>query len=116
MPRPTPHAAFIPRRPILDEEDLRLLGSDLTTGPDRFSLRDLGDGRTIHGPPPSTPPAAPARQNPFHDNGPRCGGRFRGASGRTPENSDLRWLVHFAIIAIIAGLVAILFITVFFRF
>ena len=31
------------------------------------------------------------------------------------DNSDSRWLIHFGIIAIVAGLVAILFITIFYR-
>ena len=37
------------------------------------------------------------------------------SAGRSLDN-DTRWLVHFAIIAAAAGLIAIVFIAIFFRF
>jgi serine/threonine-protein kinase len=103
--------SFRPPPPVFDEEDLRLLGTELTTSPDAISLRDLGT------PEPST---APRHQHPL----PPLPVKIRSAAVPDPvalrrrphENSDLRWLVHFAIIALVAGLVAILFITMFYRF
>ena len=103
--------SFHPPPPVFDEEDLRLLGTELTTSPDGFSLRDLGTAE---------PSTAPRHQHPL----PPLPVKIRSAAVPDPvtprlrphENSDLRWLVHFAIIALVAGLVAILFITMFYRF
>jgi eukaryotic-like serine/threonine-protein kinase len=103
--------SFRPPPPVFDEEDLRVLGNELTTSPDGISLRDLGAAE---------PSAAPRHQHPL----PPLPVKIRSTAVPDPlaprrrpnENSDLRWLVHFAVIAIVAGLVAILFITLFYRF
>jgi eukaryotic-like serine/threonine-protein kinase len=102
--------SFRPPPPVFDEEDLRLLGTELTSSPDGISLRDLGAAE---------PSTAPRHQHPL----PPLPVKIRSTAVPDPEaprldpteNSDLRWLVHFAIIALVAGLVAILFITMFFR-
>jgi eukaryotic-like serine/threonine-protein kinase len=103
--------SFHPPPPVFDEEDLRLLGNEITSHPDRFSLRDLGEAE---------PSTAPRHQHPL----PPLPVKIRPTTvpdAETPglapsDNSDVRWLIHFAIIALVAGLVAILFITVFYRF
>ena len=103
--------SFHPPPPAFDEEDLRLLGNEITSNPDRFSLRDLGEAE---------PSTAPRHQLPL----PPLPVKIRPTTvpeAATPglassENSDVRWLIHFTIIALVAGLVAILLITFFYRF
>ena len=87
--------AFHPPPPVLEEEDLRLLAPD--ANPSVISLRDLGDPEPTpaprHRPPPAPIPA-----------------RFR-SEPREPRKDPLgeaRWLIHFSLIALAAGLVAIL--------
>lgn len=87
--------AFHPPPPVLEEEDLRLLAPD--ANPSVISLRDLGDPEPTpaprHRPPPAPIPA-----------------RFR-SEPRDPRKDPLgeaRWLIHFSLIALAAGLVAIL--------
>jgi eukaryotic-like serine/threonine-protein kinase len=104
--------SFHPPPPEIDDEDLRLLGVDLSTTSDRLSLRDLGAAEPTNAPrhqQPLPPLTAKIRVTALVDpEAPRLQPRA--------ENSDLRWLVHFGIIAIVAGLLAILFITMFYHF
>jgi serine/threonine protein kinase len=107
--------SFHPPPPDFDEEDLRLLGSDSTTGPDRFSLRDLGMAEPSTAPRHQHPPAPLPVRIRSTTTAPVVENDAGEPQVAPSENSDLRWIVHFAIVAVIAGLVAILFITVFFR-
>jgi serine/threonine-protein kinase len=91
--------SFQPPPPILAEEDLRLLGPDLD-GPSLLSLRDLGDAE---------PSAAPLHRPPP----PPLTARFRPRSPAKETEGDSRWLLHFSLIALAVGLVAILAIAVF---
>jgi serine/threonine protein kinase len=104
--------SFHPPPPVLNDEDLRLVGADFSTNSDMVSLRDLGAAE---------PTNAPRHQHPP----PPLPVKIRSTTFTNPEpprlqprteNADLRWLVHFGIIAILAGLVAIVFITMFYRF
>ncbi len=102
--------SFHPPPPTLAEEDLRLLDFEQTST-DSVSLRDLGAAEPSTAPrhQQALPPipalirSTTAAQLPDHD--------------RRPDdpNYDVRWLIHFTIIVIVTGLVAILFITLFYR-
>jgi serine/threonine protein kinase len=103
---------FRPPPPELVEEDLRLLDvDDDVSSRDGISLRDLGAAE---------PSMAPRHQAPM----PPLTALIRSAPSRESnipavpplEAEDSRWLFHFAIIATIVGLIAIVFITLFFRF
>jgi eukaryotic-like serine/threonine-protein kinase len=102
---------FRPPPPELVEEDLRLLDVDNVASRDGISLRDLGAAE---------PSMAPRHQAPM----PPLTAIVRSVPGRDsnhptvapPGADDSRWLYHFAIIAAIIGLIAIVFIAVFHRF
>jgi eukaryotic-like serine/threonine-protein kinase len=102
---------FRPPPPELVEEDLRLLDVDDVASRDGISLRDLGAAE---------PSMAPRHQAPM----PPLTAIVRSVPGRDsnhptvapPGADDFRWLFHFAIIAAIVGLIAIVFISVFLRF
>jgi eukaryotic-like serine/threonine-protein kinase len=102
---------FRPPPPELVEEDLRLLDVDNVASRDGISLRDLGAAE---------PSMAPRHQAPM----PPLTAIVRSVPGRDsnrpavapPGADDSRWLYHFAIIAAIIGLIAIVFIAVFHQF
>ena len=102
--------SFRPPPPELAEDDLRLLDGESTVSRDQISLRELGGAE---------PSLAPRHQSPA----PPMPALVRGKDSpdsiqRSPHqsaDSDTRWLVHFAIIAAGAGLIAIVFIALFFR-
>jgi serine/threonine-protein kinase len=102
--------SFHPPPPELDEEDLRLLDSEDSASRDRLSLRELGGAE---------PSTAPRHHHPL----PPLTAVFRSAGEHNQKpptfarslSTDSRWLIQFAIIAVIAGFVAILFITIFYR-
>jgi serine/threonine-protein kinase len=103
--------SFRPPPPELVEDDLRLLDSDDHASGDGLSLRDLGGAEPSMAPRHQAPmPPLPAiiRPSPSRDSGL--------ADGRPPGPDDSRWLLQFAILAALAGLVAILFIAIFLRF
>jgi serine/threonine protein kinase len=97
--------SFHPPPPILAEDDLRLLGPDSDSGPSLISLRDLGEAEPsaapIHKPPP-VPLAARLR--------PLTRQALDAASA-----DDSRWLIHFSLIVLAVGLIAIFAIAVFLR-
>jgi len=103
--------SFRPPPPELVEEDLRLLYSDDPASRDSISLRDLGTAE---------PSMAPRHQAPM----PPLPVLIRSSPGREPatpslnhdETDDSRWLVQFAVVAAVAGLIAIVFIAIFLRF
>lgn len=95
--------AFHPPPPALADSDLRLFDSDEDDGPSLISLRDLGEAQPSHAPRHRTPPAPlTARFKPS----PRRASRSAGAG-------DSRWLIHFSLIILALGLIAILAIAVF---
>jgi serine/threonine protein kinase len=103
--------SFRPPPPELVEDDLRLLDGDDPGTRDSISLRDLGAAE---------PSFAPRHQAPL----PPLTAIIRSSPSQvtsTPSvprvNADeSRWLYHFAIIAALAGLIAIAFIAMFLRF
>ncbi|MDR3618137.1 MAG: serine/threonine-protein kinase [Paludisphaera borealis] len=95
--------SFHPPPPILAEDDLRLLGPDSDSGPSLLSLRDLGDAE---------PSAAPLHRSPPPPLAAKLKLLPRQALDPTPAG-DSRWLIHFSLIALAVGLVAILAIAVF---
>jgi eukaryotic-like serine/threonine-protein kinase len=102
---------FRPPPPELVDEDLRLLDVDEFASRDGISIRDLGAAEPSMAPrhqAPMPPLIAIVRSAPNRDSNiptvPRLGA------------DDSRWLFHFAIIAAIVGLIAIVFISVFLRF
>jgi serine/threonine-protein kinase len=102
--------SFRPPPPELGEEDLRLLDGDDLASRDGLSLRDLGSAEPSFAPRHQAPmPPLPAvfRSRDSRESAPTTPARY--------DNTDTRWLVQFGIIVAIAGLVAILFITIFFR-
>jgi eukaryotic-like serine/threonine-protein kinase len=103
--------SFRPPPPELVDEDLRLLDRDDPSSRDGLSLRDLGGAE---------PSTAPRHQAPM----PPLPAIVRSSPSRSPTQppqihtapEDSRWLVQFAIVAALAGLLAIVFIAVFLRF
>ncbi len=102
---------FHPPAPLLDEDDLRLWEDEEDGAPDGVSLRELGTPEPSLAPrharplPPATAVlrSTPNRQTPT-------------TPIRSTRHDDSRWLIHFAIIAAAAGLLAILFLTIFYHF
>jgi len=93
---------FHPPPPVLEEEDLRLLSADAS--PSVISLRDLGEAEPTPAPRrPKPPTPLPAKYRP-----PR-------PEGRQALLEDNRWLVHFSMIVLGVGVVAILAIALFLR-
>ncbi len=105
--------SFRPPPPELVEEDLRLLDrDDSSSSRDGFSLRDLGGAEPSVAPRHQAPPAPASRRS--FDPRPR-----RDPSTSMPHqgsSDDSRWLVQFAIIAAVAGVIAIIFIAIFHHF
>jgi serine/threonine protein kinase len=102
--------SFRPPPPELDEEDLRLLDVEDSESRDGMSLRRLGGAEPSAAPrhhqPPTPLPAIFRAPNPRDS-------RSYTVSGSPPgENS---WLLHFALIAIAIGLVAIVLISLWYR-
>jgi serine/threonine protein kinase len=92
--------SFRPPPPPLVEEDLRLLGAADETDASVLSLRDLGDPE---------PSVAPRHRAPL----PPLRASLRRRPDETPvrrssPSGDTRWLLHFTLIALGLGLVAIL--------
>jgi eukaryotic-like serine/threonine-protein kinase len=102
--------SFRPPPPELIEEDLRLLDREDFSSGDGFSLRDLGGAEPTHAPRHQAPrPPLPAivRSN-----------NRREAVSTVPsqrQSEDARWLIQFAIIVGVAGILAIIFIALFFQ-
>src|SRR6185312_10373017 len=98
------------RLPIaeLEDEDLRLLDDEDSSGP-IVSLRDLGNAEPTVAPMHKRPrPAVPALVLlPGED------GESSGLPPRRGGTEDTRWLIHFVAIAIVLGLLAVLVITLF---
>ncbi|WP_337175560.1 serine/threonine-protein kinase [Paludisphaera sp.] len=90
-----PAHAFHPPPPILEEDDLRLLAAD--SSPSVISIRDLGEAE---------PAPAPRRRQPP----PPVAARYRPPHGASRPGffDDSRWLLHFSLLALAIGLVAIL--------
>jgi serine/threonine-protein kinase len=91
--------SFRPPPPELAEDDLRLLSLADETTPSVLSLRDLGDPEPSVAPrhrrPPPPLPAAVRPRPP--------------ATGRGPHSSsDARWLLHYSLVVLGLGLLAIL--------
>jgi serine/threonine-protein kinase len=92
--------SFRPPPPPLVDEDLRLLGASDDTDASVLSLRDLGDPE---------PSVAPRHRAPL----PPLRASLRRRPEETPvrrssPSGDTRWLLHFTLIALGLGLVAIL--------
>jgi serine/threonine protein kinase len=104
--------SFRPPPPELAEDDLRLFDveSESTISRDGLSLRELGGAE---------PSLAPRHQAPLPPI--RALVRQRESQEtqlpptRYADEGDSRWLIHFAIVAAAAGLIAIVFIAIFFR-
>ncbi len=102
--------SFRPPPPELAEEDLRLLADDASVSRDSVSLRDLGAAE---------PSFAPRHQVPAPPMPVKVRSRAPVESVHSPVRStgddDTRWLFHFAIVAGVAGLLAIVLIAIFLR-
>ena len=102
--------SFRPPPPELAEDDLRLFDSESAASRDSLSLRELGGAE---------PSLAPRHQSPLPPA--QALVRHRESndtllpSSRHNDEGDTRWLIHFAIVAAAAGLIAIVFIAIFFR-
>jgi serine/threonine-protein kinase len=102
---------FRPPPPELVEEDLRLLDVDNVASRDGISLRELGAAEPSMAPRhqvPMPPLTAIVRSVPRPDS--------NHPTAAPLGADDSRWLYHFAIIAAIIGLIAIVFIAVFHQF
>jgi serine/threonine protein kinase len=104
--------SFRPPPPELAEDDLRLFDveSESTVSRDGLSLRELGGAEPSLAPrhqAPLPPITALVRQ--------RDSQETSLPASRHSDQSDSRWLIHFAIVAAAAGLIAIVFIAIFFR-
>ena len=104
--------SFRPPPLPLAEEDLRLLSIADDSDPSVISLRDLGDPEPSQAPRHRTPlPPLPAQIRPRSQ--PRTGGP---EAGRGPEAAtETRWLLHFSLVVLGLGLVAILIIALLLR-
>ena len=99
--------SFRPPPPPLADEDLRLLSVADDESPSVLSLRDLGDPEPSHAPryqPPLPPLAAAVRPRPE-----------TGSKAAQSAGDDSRWLLHFSLIVLGLGLVAILIIALLVR-
>jgi eukaryotic-like serine/threonine-protein kinase len=102
--------SFRPPPPELAEDDLRLFDSESPESRDSLSLRDLGGAEPSFAPrhqAPLPPAQALVRHRDSHET--------LVPSSRQSDEGDTRWLIHFAIVAAAAGLIAIVFIAIFFR-
>jgi serine/threonine-protein kinase len=102
--------SFHPPAPQLEEDDLRLWEDEEDRATDGISIRDLGTPEPSLAPRHARPlPPLRAVFRPAHS-------RESGAlPTRTSTDDDSKWLIHFAIIAAAAGLLAILFLTIFYH-
>ena len=102
--------SFRPPPPELAEDDLRLLDSISAGNQDSLSIRELGGAE---------PSVAPRHQAPAPPMPALIRHRDLGDSVHRPVrqavDNDTRWLVHFAMIAAAAGLIAIAFLAIFYR-
>jgi serine/threonine protein kinase len=99
--------SFRPPPPPLVDEDLRLLDSAVDTEPSILSLRDLGDAE---------PSVAPRHRNPLPPLRASLRPRIDDpAAQRSSMSSDTRWLLHFTLVALGLGLIAILTIALLLR-
>ncbi len=100
--------SFRPPPPELAEDDLRLFDNESIASRDSLSIRELGGAEPSFAPRhQSPPPPMPALFRQSQET-------FTPGSRRRVDN-DTRWLIHFAIIAAAAGLIAIAFIAIFLR-
>ncbi|WP_165222655.1 serine/threonine-protein kinase [Aquisphaera insulae] len=98
--------SFRPPPPPLAEEDLLLLSISDESAPGIVSLRDLGDPEPSHAPRYKAPaPPLPAARRPRPD----------GDMGRVAPIDDTRWLIHFCLVVMGLGLLAILIIALLLR-
>jgi serine/threonine protein kinase len=105
--------SFRPPPPELTEADLRLLDVDdeLDESQDALSLRELGTPE---------PSYAPRHRQPL----PPLTAAIRSPQARVHQlptsqrksSDDLGWLIHFAVVAALAGILAILALAIFYRF
>jgi serine/threonine-protein kinase len=103
--------SFRPPPPELVEEDLRLLDGDDPASRDSISLRDLGAAEPSMAPrhhAPMAPLPALIRSAPNRES--------TMPTLRRADTDDSRWLFQFAVIAAVAGLIAIVFISIFLHF
>jgi eukaryotic-like serine/threonine-protein kinase len=98
--------SFRPPPPPLADEDLRLLSVAADESPSVLSIRDLGDPEPSHAPRYRAPlPPLPAAVRP----------RPEPVQRRQTRGDDSRWLLHFSMIVLGLGLVAILIIALLLR-
>ncbi len=90
--------SFHPPPPSLADEDLRLLSVADDTGPSILSLRDLGDAE---------PSQAPRRRQPLPPLPATVRHRPELATRTMRVSDDSRWLLHFSLIILGLGLIAI---------
>jgi serine/threonine-protein kinase len=103
--------SFHPPAPQLDEDELRLWDDGEDRGSDGISIRELGTPEPSLAPRharPLPPLRAVLRPTPTRDTD--------DSHRRTTRSDESRWLIHFAIIAAAAGLLAIVFLTIFYHF
>jgi serine/threonine-protein kinase len=102
--------SFRPPPPQLTEAELRLLDSEDADAPDGVSLRDLGTPEPSFAPRHQRPlpPLTASIRPPNPDKPTRT-------AEPLPGKDDLGWLIHFAIIAALAGIVAILCLAIFYK-
>ena len=103
---------FRPPPPVLDEDDLRLLDfdPDAPNSLESLSLRELGTPEPSHAPRYQQPaPPIPAILRPPSTTD------ARKTLPKSTLSPDTHWLVQFTLIALAAGILAIILITIFFR-
>ena len=105
--------SFRPPPPELVEEDLRLLDRDDPDQPRQPLPPRPRRGRAIHGPP---PPGSHASTHRHRSARPEPRSHHHRDIGPQSTDDDSRWLVQFAIVAAVAGLIAIILIAIFLRF
>jgi eukaryotic-like serine/threonine-protein kinase len=102
--------SFRPPPPQLEEDDLRLLTDDVSLSRDSLSLRDLGTAEPSFAPRHQVPaPPMPVKIRS------RTPAESTHSAVRSSPSDDNRWLVQYAIIAGVLGLLAILVIAIFLR-
>jgi serine/threonine protein kinase len=98
--------SFHPPPPLLADEDLRLLSISDDTSPSVVSLRDLGEAE---------PSPAPLNRPPLHPLPAAVRRRPEGPLPQMLAQDDTRWLLHFSLIVLGLGLIAILTIAIWAR-
>jgi serine/threonine-protein kinase len=103
--------SFRPPPPLLEEDDLRLLDLEDSTSNDGMSLRQLGGAE---------PSTAPRHQQPLPPLPavlrPQNAGSLRTRAVPRSGADETSWLFQFALIAIAVGLLAIVIISILYRF